>query len=105
MTYLPEIYEQFRRDFPQVADAYDTLSGTIHEAGPLDARARRLVKLSVAVGASAEGAVRSHVRKALDEGMTPAEIQHAILLSLTVAGFPAMVAALKWAHEVFSAQQ
>jgi alkylhydroperoxidase/carboxymuconolactone decarboxylase family protein YurZ len=105
VTYLPEIYEQFRRDFPQVADAYDELSGTIHDAGPLDARTRRLVKLSVAVGASAEGAVRSHVRKALDEGVTPAEIEHAILLGLTVAGFPTMIAALKWAREVLSARR
>jgi alkylhydroperoxidase/carboxymuconolactone decarboxylase family protein YurZ len=104
MTYLPEIYTQFRRDYAQVAEAYDALAGTIHEAGPLDAKARRLVKLAVAVGAEAEGAVRSHVRKALDEGITAAEVEHTILLSLTVAGFPTMIAALKWAREVFTAQ-
>ena len=69
MVYLPEIYEQFRSDFPEVARAYDALSGSLHEAGPLDQRSRRLVKLGIAVGAESEGAVRSHVRKALDEGI------------------------------------
>ena len=71
--------------------------------GPLDARARRLVKPGVAVGTQAEGAVRSHVRKARDEGLAPAEIEHAILLSLTTVGFAAMIASLKWAREVLQA--
>src|SRR5262245_52374806 len=103
MPYLPEIYEQFRRDYPAVAAAYADFSSALHEAGPLDDRARRLVKLGVAVGVESEGGVRSHVRKALDEGFTAAEIEHAILLCLTPAGFPAMIAALKWAREVIQA--
>lgn len=105
MDHLPEIYEQFRRDFPALAQAYDGLSGALHEAGPLDQRARRLVKLGIAVGAESEGAVRSHVRKALDDGISRAEIEHAIALSLTTAGFPPMIAALKWAREVFQARE
>ena len=104
VDYLPEIYEQFRRDYPELASAYDGLSAKLHEAGPLDARTRRLVKLGIAVGAESEGAVRSHVRKALKEGLTPAEIEHAILLGLTTAGFPAMIAALKWAREVIGSR-
>jgi 4-carboxymuconolactone decarboxylase len=104
VEYLPEIYAGFRQDYPDVASAYDQLASRIHELGSLDARTRRLVKLGVAVGAESEGAVRSHVRKALGEGITPAEIEQAILLGLTAAGFPAMIAALKWAREVFAAQ-
>lgn len=105
MTYLPEIYEQFRSDYPDIARMYDGLSGSLHEAGPLDQRTRRLIKLGIAVGAAAEGGVRSHVRQALAEGISPAEIEQAILLSLTTAGFPAMIAALKWAREVFQASR
>jgi 4-carboxymuconolactone decarboxylase len=100
VTYLPDIYEQFRADFPAVAAAYDALAGQVHETGPLDQRTRRLVKLGIAVGTEAEGGVRSHVRKALAEGISSAEIEHAILLSFTTVGFPAMIAALKWAREV-----
>jgi alkylhydroperoxidase/carboxymuconolactone decarboxylase family protein YurZ len=102
--YLPEIFEQFRRDFPEIAEAYRTLSGTLHEAGPLDQRSRRLVKLALSVGCESEGAVRSHVRKGLDEGISREEIEHVIMLGLTTAGFPTTIAALKWAREVFEAR-
>ncbi|MCC6180043.1 MAG: carboxymuconolactone decarboxylase family protein [Chloroflexi bacterium] len=101
---MPEIYTQFRRDHTQIGEACDAVAGAIHEAGPPDQCTRRLVKLAVAVGAEAEGAVRSHVRKGLDESITPPKIEHAIRLSLTVAGFPSMIAALKWAREVFEAR-
>ena len=102
--YLPEIFEEFRRDFPDVAQAYDDFAGKLHDSGPLDKKGRRLVKLAAAVGAESPGAVRSHVRKGLDEGISREEIEHAIMLGLTVVGFPAMIAALKWAREVFAAR-
>jgi alkylhydroperoxidase/carboxymuconolactone decarboxylase family protein YurZ len=105
MVYLPEIYEQFRADFPEVARAYDALSGSLHEAGPLDQRTRRLVKLGIAVGAEAEGAVRSHVRKALDEGISRQEIEQVVILGLTTAGFPTTIAALKWTREVIQSRE
>jgi len=105
LDYLPEIYERFQNDFPNVAQAYDALSGTLHAAGPLDAGTRTLVKLGIAVGASAPGAVRSNVRKALSEGITCAEVEHAIILAMNAAGFPATIASLKWAHEVFDARK
>jgi 4-carboxymuconolactone decarboxylase len=103
--YLPDIFEQFRRDYPELSKAYDDLSSRMHDVGPLDPRTRRLVKLGAAIGVESQGAVRSHVRKALNEGMSPQEIEHAILLSLTTVGFPAMIAALKWARQVIDARR
>jgi 4-carboxymuconolactone decarboxylase len=100
MPRLPKIYDDFLYDFESVSDAYLKLGDELHSAGPLDKRSRTLVKIGVAVGAESEGAVRSHVRKALEEGLTREEIEHAILLSLTTAGFPRMIAALKWSREV-----
>lgn len=99
MDYLPEVYKGFQQRFGTVAKAYDELATRCHEAGPLDARSRRLVKLAVAVGLSSEGGVRSHTRQALDEGISAGEICHTVLLALTTAGFPAMIAAMKWADE------
>ncbi|MAG35786.1 MAG: hypothetical protein CL878_06025 [Dehalococcoidia bacterium] len=104
MAYLPDIYQQFRKDFPEVNAAHEALSTKLHEEGPLDQRSRRLVKLGLAVGSQSQGAVRSHVRRALDEEFTPAEIEHAIVLGLTSVGFPAMIAALQWARDVFAAR-
>jgi 4-carboxymuconolactone decarboxylase len=72
--------------------------------GPLDARGARLVKLGVAIGAQAEGAVRSHARRALAEHMTPDEIRHVGLLALTTIGFPHTVAGLGWIDQVIASK-
>jgi 4-carboxymuconolactone decarboxylase len=100
MQRLPEIYQEFVRDYGELARAVGELAGKLHDSGPLDSRSRRLVKLGIAVGAESEGAVRSHVRKGLEEGLSRAEIEHAILLSMTTVGFPSMIAALKWSRQV-----
>jgi 4-carboxymuconolactone decarboxylase len=98
--YLPDIYVSFRDRFPDVARAQDQLGAALDAAGPLDARTRRLVKLGIAVGALAEGAVRSNVRKAMQEGAGAEEIHHVAMLAVTTAGFPTTVAALGWIDEV-----
>lgn len=98
--YLPEIYRQFSERFPAVKHAFDILGVAEHSAGPLSARERRLIKLGIAVGASSDGAVRSHTRKLLGIGASNEEILHAIVLALTTVGFPATIAALGWAEEV-----
>lgn len=103
MTYLPDVYRQFTRDHPDVARRFDELAEQCYTAGPLDDRTRRLVKLGIAVGLNSEGAVRSHTRRALEAGIPAAEIEHVILLALTTAGFPTMIAAYKWAQEVIEA--
>jgi 4-carboxymuconolactone decarboxylase len=59
MSYLPDIYQRFEQAFPEVHAAHQELAGTCYQAGPLDARSARLVKLGIAIGAQAEGAVRS----------------------------------------------
>lgn len=100
MGYLPEIYKEFKQEFPEVAKAYDALATSCHQWGPLDAKTRRLTKLGIAIGLSSEGAVRSHARRALEDGISPDELRHAALIALTTAGFPTMIAAMKWIEEV-----
>jgi alkylhydroperoxidase/carboxymuconolactone decarboxylase family protein YurZ len=99
-NYLPDVYLDFRDRFPTVATALDELGRATEAAGPLDPRTQRLVKLGIAIGALAEGAVRSNVRKALEEGASPEDIQHAVMLAISTVGFPASVAALGWIDEV-----
>jgi 4-carboxymuconolactone decarboxylase len=102
MGYLPEIYKNFIKQFPDVNKSYDTLANNCHKAGPLDKKTRRLVKLGIAIGLNSEGGVRSHTRRALEEGATPDELRHVVLLSLTTSGFPQMIAAYGWVEEVIS---
>lgn len=100
--YLPDVYTDFRSRFPAVATAHDTLAREVDAAGPLDTRTTRLVKLGMAVASQSQGAVRSNVRKALDAGAEPAEIEHVILLALTTSGLPTVIAAWQWAQEVLA---
>lgn len=100
--HLPDIYEKFRQDYTDVFQKYTQLGMACRSAGPLDQKVQDLVKLGIAIGANSPGAVRSHTRKALASGATPAEIVHAVLLALTTTGFPNMIAAMGWVQEVLA---
>ncbi len=99
--YLPSIYKRFSSQYPEVFKAYEQLGVKSREAGPLDRKTQDLIKLGISVGNSSRGAVMSHTRKALERGATKEEIMHVVLLILTTAGFPSMVAAFGWVDEVF----
>ncbi len=86
--------------FPNVWQCYQALGRACSEAGPLDSRTRRLLKLALALGAASEGAVHSHVRQALDDGISPQEIRHVALLAITTLGFPAAMAGFSWVNDI-----
>ena len=97
---LPRTYEVFTERFPGIHEAHENLGGTLDEAGPLDTRATALVKLGICVGAGLESAVRSHVRRALEAGVSAEEIEHALVLGVNSIGFPSSVAAWQWGRKV-----
>jgi alkylhydroperoxidase/carboxymuconolactone decarboxylase family protein YurZ len=98
--HLPDVYLGFREDYPAVAAALDGVGEAVDGAGPLDERSARLVKLGLAVGALAEGAVKSNARKALAAGASPEEVRQVGMLAVTTCGFPAAIAGLGWIDEV-----
>jgi 4-carboxymuconolactone decarboxylase len=100
--YLPKVYEQFSKKYPEVFQDYKKLGVSTRKAGPLDEKTQDLVKLGIALGANSRGAVMSHTRKARDSGATSEEIAHVVLLGLTTTGFPNMIAAWNWVQEVLS---
>lgn len=93
---LPTPAEKFKREHPEVWRAFAQLGDRCHNAGPLDERTRRLVKLALAVGAGLEGATHSAVRNALAAGLTREELEHVALLGVTTLGLPASMRALTW---------
>ncbi len=101
---VPKRFKKFKDDFPQVTAAYETLGEAVHQAGPLDAKTRALVKLGISAGARLEGGFHSHVRKAIDAGVTKDEMVHAVLLALPTIGLPSMMAALSWIDDVLDKQ-
>lgn len=99
MAQLPKAYEHFKRNYPELWQAYDRLGAAVHDSGPLDKKNRELLKLAMAIGARLEGAVHSHTRRALEAGATAQEICHVVLLGLTTLGFPHTIAALTWVKD------
>lgn len=97
MSDLPRPYERFQKEYPDVWKSYENLGETASKAGPLDHRVRELIKLGMAAANDSESAVHSHTHRALELGVSPAEVEHAILVGVTTLGFPKMMAALTWA--------
>jgi len=103
MREIPRRFLQFTDEYPEIARAYEQLGAACHLAGPLARKERALIKLGISVGAWLEGAVHSHVRKALEAGANPQEIRHAALLALPTIGFPSTMAVLTWIDDVLEA--
>lgn len=100
MSQIPKRFQRFTEEFPNVAKAYEELGDAVHNAGPLDEKTRALIKLAISTGARLEGAVHSHVRKALKAGVTKEEMRHAVLLALPTIGLPSMMAAMTWIDDI-----
>ena len=96
---LPSGASEVARAFPDVWAAYAALGKACAEAGPLDRRTARLVKLALAVGAQSEGAVHSHVRRALADGLPPAELRHVAVLAIPTLGLPQATKGLTWIED------
>ena len=97
---LPEHYVSVRKRYPSVCAALEGLGTAVREAGPLDIKTGHLIQLAAAAGTRSEGSVHSHVRRAIEAGATPEEIRHALILSTSTIGYPAVAAALSWAEDV-----
>ena len=80
--------------------AYEKLGEAVAAAGPLSERERALVKIGLSAGARLEGGLHSHVRKALEAGVEPDAIRHAVRLALPTLGLPSMMMASKWVEDV-----
>ena len=85
---------------PDIWTAYADLGAATAKAGALSDRERRLVKLALAIGAASEGAVHSHTRRGLEEGIAAADLQQVALLAIGPLGFPRAVAAETWISDL-----
>ncbi|EKE44562.1 hypothetical protein OCGS_1400 [Oceaniovalibus guishaninsula JLT2003] len=88
---------------PDVWAAYSALGKATANAGGLTAREKRLVKLALSLGAASEGAVHSHTRRALKEGIAVADLEQVALLGIGPLGFPQAVAGYTWIGDSTSA--
>jgi alkylhydroperoxidase/carboxymuconolactone decarboxylase family protein YurZ len=99
-TSLPAAAAQVAQAYPELYRAYAALGAACAASGPIEAKARRLVKLALAIGAGSEGGVHSHCRRGLEEGLAPEALRQVALLAIPTLGFPRAVAALTWIEDV-----
>ena len=97
---LPSGAGEVAEAYPQVWQAYAALGRACSQSGPIEARTARLVKLALAIGALSEGAVHSHTRRALAEGVSKEELKQVALMAIPTLGFPQGVKALTWIEDV-----
>jgi alkylhydroperoxidase/carboxymuconolactone decarboxylase family protein YurZ len=96
---LPKPTAEFGKRYPKIWESFTQLGKLCHEAGPLDEKTRRLVKLALAIGAGLEGATHSAVRNAHAAGVTKNELNHVALLAITTLGFPSATRAMTWIND------
>ncbi len=94
----PKTFVSFTRRYPKIGEAWKLL-GEAGNAGTLDAKTTRLVKLGVHIATRSEGGTHSAVRKALLAGATPEEIYQVVALAAGAMGLPSVVAAYTWVEE------
>ena len=100
MTHYTNNYSWLMGKFSKLMEKHQDLGKAVREAGPIDEKNSQLIQLGAAAAVKAEGAVHSHVRRALDAGASPDEIYHAIILLTSTIGFPSVAAALSWAKDI-----
>lgn len=96
---MPGAAGDLAEQYPDIWSAYSDLGKACADAGPLNDREKRLVKLALSIGASSEGAVHSHSRRAKSEGIEDAAVAQVALLAIGPLGLPRAVAAKTWIED------
>ena len=93
---FPGWYNLIKEKHGKFIEALEQLGETARKEGPLDEKTSHLIQLAAAAAIRSEGAVHSHVRRALKAGAQPEEIYHAVILLTSTIGFPNTSAAMSW---------
>lgn len=99
-TSLPKPVEEFRKRYKAVWEAFEQLGEQCHQAGPLDEKTRRLVKVALSIGAGLEGGTHSAVRNAVKAGVTSEELNQVAVLAVSTLGLPAAIRGFTWVADM-----
>ena len=99
---IPEHYQKFKKNYPDLFQQYENLGKHAFETGPLDRKSAQLIKLGFCIASELEGATHAHVRKCRDLDISFDEIRHVAVLAITTLGFPKMMKALSWIDDIES---
>lgn len=98
----PNVYLRLKNQHSRLFQAVEKLGIAVRKEGPINDKTAHLIQIAAAAAIRSEGAVHSHVRRALEIGVKPQEIHHAIILVTSTIGFPNVIAALSWAEDLLN---
>ena len=75
---------------PNVTNAFNALRDEVTNDGVLSAKTKRLMMVAVSVAQRCEPCIRTHVKAAVEMGISRAEILEATGISILMAGGPAI---------------
>jgi 4-carboxymuconolactone decarboxylase len=89
-----------------IYEAYENFGRLVHEkGGPIEEKCRWLIKVALSTSSQYEFALRTHILKALKNGCTKEEIEHAILLVAPTCGFPKMMQGLLILRQILKEEE
>ncbi len=92
---ISDNFNYFTKNYREIYDAYQEYGKAVHNVeGGLGNPCACIVKVAISVTAGKMFALETHIKKALEVGRTPKEIEHTILLTAPTVGFPTMMEAL-----------
>ena len=101
----PGWYSFIRENHGKFISALEQLGEVLRQEGPLDEKTSHLIQLAAAAAIRSEGAVPSHVRRALKAGAKPEEIYHSVILLTSTIGFPNTSAAMSWVYDILGEEK
>ena len=101
----PSWYSFIRENHGKFISALEQLGEVVRQEGPLDEKTSHLIQLAAAAAIRSEGAVHSHVRRALKAGAKPEENYHSVILLTSTIGFPNTSAAMSWVYDILGEEK
>jgi len=101
----PGWYSFIKENHGKFISALEQLGEVVRQEGPLDEKTSHLIQLAAAAAIRSEGAVHSHVRRALKAGAKPEEIYHSVILLTSTIGFPNTSAAMSWVYDILGEEK
>jgi len=93
-------YQKIKTRHPDFILAAESLGRSLKQSGPVDEKTAQLLQLAAAASIRSEGAVHSHIRRAIAAGAKTEEVYHSLILLTSTIGFPNVMAALSWADDI-----
>ncbi len=101
----PPWYTHLKEKHGSFVKALEQLGESIRQEGPIPEKTANLIQLAAAAAIRSEGSVHSHTRRALQAGVTPEEIYHALIMLTSTIGFPTVAASLSWVYDVIEKEK